>query len=566
MFSRSETGGKAMGHTRLFDQMRSAMQLATQFERDGVSTAEGLERRASAPVSRRQLVQGAAGLAALGLGLGASRGRAASTGPRIAIIGGGLAGLVCADRLRAMGYAATIYEANTRVGGRQYSVRDTFPGQTAELGGELIDNLHKTMLAYANEFNLLKEDLGKAPGEKKFFVRGQLYSEAQVIEEYRQLVPAMHADLQSCSGSPTARNHSAGDVALDNLDFRTWLDTRAAGLPLIREVMAQAYIAEYGLQPSEQSCLNFLLFAHADRSTKFREYGVFSDERFHLVGGNDAIATHIRARLPGPVNLGAELVRLSKNVSGKYELYFNGASKPELADAVVLAVPFSTLRRVQLDSNLGLPAEKTNAINTLGYGANVKTMIGFNGRPWVEQGGNGLIYSDLPNLQTTWETNYSRAGTFSVLTDYAGGTRGLALQNPTAPLGSNNSCGSCHTGSGSALDTDGTVLQMQVDTFLTDLNRVVPGAKARATKVGGKYVVRRGHWNAQKFSRGSYTCYLPGQFTTIAELEGEAVGALKFAGEHTDSFYSWQGFMEGACLSGLRAANEVLDDVKKGRL
>ena len=32
---------------------------------------------------------------------------------------------------------------------------------------------------------------------------------------------------------------------------------------------------------------------------------------------------------------------------------------------------------------------------------------------------------------------------------------------------------------------------------------------------------------------------------------------LFFAGEHTSSFYEWQGFMEGAALSGLRAANEA---------
>jgi monoamine oxidase len=35
-------------------------------------------------------------------------------------------------------------------------------------------------------------------------------------------------------------------------------------------------------------------------------------------------------------------------------------------------------------------------------------------------------------------------------------------------------------------------------------------------------------------------------------------------GEHTDSFYSWQGYMEGACLSGLRTAGEVLADIKAG--
>ena len=48
----------------------------------------------------------------------------------------------------------------------------------------------------------------------------------------------------------------------------------------------------------------------------------------------------------------------------------------------------------------------------------------------------------------------------------------------------------------------------------------------------------------------------------VAEgLTAEPAGLLKFAGEHTDSFYSWQGYMEGACLSGVRAAGEVLADI-----
>jgi monoamine oxidase len=52
----------------------------------------------------------------------------------------------------------------------------------------------------------------------------------------------------------------------------------------------------------------------------------------------------------------------------------------------------------------------------------------------------------------------------------------------------------------------------------------------------------------------------------LARLEGESAGLLKFAGEHADSFYSWQGFMEGACLSGIRAADEVLADIRSGAL
>ena len=48
------------------------------------------------------------------------------------------------------------------------------------------------------------------------------------------------------------------------------------------------------------------------------------------------------------------------------------------------------------------------------------------------------------------------------------------------------------------------------------------------------------------------------QFTTIAGWESAPVGNLLFAGEHTNSFYEWQGFMEGALLSGIDAAAQIL--------
>ena len=71
------------------------------------------------------------------------------------------------------------------------------------------------------------------------------------------------------------------------------------------------------------------------------------------------------------------------------------------------------------------------------------------------------------------------------------------------------------------------------------------------------------HWPSNPLALGSYTCYKTGQFTSIAGLEGQAVGNLHFAGEHTDSFYNWQGFMEGAALSGLAVASTILRAAKK---
>ena len=71
------------------------------------------------------------------------------------------------------------------------------------------------------------------------------------------------------------------------------------------------------------------------------------------------------------------------------------------------------------------------------------------------------------------------------------------------------------------------------------------------------------HWPSNPLTKGSYTCYKPGQFTSIAGLEGQSHDNLHFAGEHTNSFYAWQGFMEGACLSGIDAAKAVLQNFTK---
>jgi len=146
----------------------------------------------------------------------------------------------------------------------------------------------------------------------------------------------------------------------------------------------------------------------------------------------------------------------------------------------------------------------------------------------------------LPNVQTTWETNPSRAtATRAILTDYSGAARGANLNQSTP--------------------------QIQAQHFVSDLDLVFPGAAARATRdLSGQLLVHLEHWPSNPLTRGSYTCYKPGQFTSIAGLEGQPAGNLYFAGEHANSFYEAQGFMEGAALSGLQAASDILRALKKG--
>ena len=497
---------------------------------EGVEAALAVERRAF--MSRRELLSGLAATAALATLPNPVR--AFQSSLDVGIVGAGLAGLACADRLRARGVVASVYEASDRVGGRCYSLRNFFPGQVAERGGELIDNLHKTMIGYANAFGLRREDYEKQPGDVFYYFDGAHYPESAVVEEFRAFVPAMRADLQLISGAPTADSFNRFDLELDRISLAEYLETRGAG-PLLTEVLGEAYLAEYGLELEEQSSLNFLLFAKADRRSRFMPFGIFSDERYHLVDGNDAIAYGISARLAKPVELGLLLVGVRKISDGRIELTFKRGATTVVRkhDVVVLTIPFTVLRGIDLDVSLELPPWKRMAIDELGYGTNAKQMVGFDGPFWAQLGSSGTSYSDLADHQTTWETNYRRAtASRAILTDYSGGRRGAGLNPQNA--------------------------QKEASLFVKALDNVFPGALTHASNVNGHYLVHLEHWPSNPLTLGSYTCYTPGQFTTIAGNEGKPVANLYFAGEHANSFYVWQGFMEGAVLSGIDAANALL--------
>jgi monoamine oxidase len=65
---------------------------------------------------------------------------------RIVIIGAGLAGLVAGHELKRLGHEPTILEAQNRVGGRVYTLRNFAPGLYAEAGAMRIPRTHDLTL------------------------------------------------------------------------------------------------------------------------------------------------------------------------------------------------------------------------------------------------------------------------------------------------------------------------------------------------------------------------------------------------------------------------------------
>ena len=454
--------------------------------------------------------------------------------PTIAIVGAGMAGLHCAYRLLTdLGIAATVYEASDRVGGRMYSDRSIFPdGQHCELGGELIDTGHATMLDLADELGIELLDYEEDdPSLERLtaFVGGTKLTSEEILSGFAPIAAKLddaYAMLADQDFGFVTFDQPNGGNALDAMSIADWFDSIGAEGP-VRTLLEIAYNIEYGLETDEQSFLNLLFLISTD-TDELRLFGD-SDERFHTKDGNDAFVTRLAEALdPAQIELSARLVAIKEQPDGRYLLTFDrdGEAFEATADHVVLTLPFTMLR--QVESNLTFSPPKAAAIAELGYGTNSKLMVGFDARPWRDDhGSNGETFSDL-SYQATWETSRLQPGASGILTNFTGGAAGAAAGKGTA--------------------------EERAADFLDDLEEVFPGVKAAHN---GK--VARFHWPTHRFTNGSYSAYRVGQYTKFAGAEILRHGNVHFAGEHTS--LNAQGYMEGAALTGAMAAKEIADDL-----
>lgn len=516
-----------MGRTPLFRLLQRAAAVASASRHVRMPLDEFLDRvrERRVDVRRRRLLQGAgAGLLLAGCQSVPAPMRARG-GDEVAIVGAGIGGLTAAWRLRQQGVRVRVYEAQQRVGGRMFSLRNHFAdGQVVELGGELIDTGHTHIRTLAGELGLALDDLLDGDtGHDCWYFDGRQAGEDEIVQAFVPVAAAIERDLAAAGdGSYDYRDENPAFRALDAQSIAQWFDANGVS-GWLRKLLDVAYTTEMGLEIGEQSALNFLTFIGTDDKDAFRVFGG-SDERFHVRGGNDLIPTTLAAKLSDAIEPGHVLEAVRGDASGYVLSFRNGSASREVrAQQVILALPFTLLRQVRIV--VDLPARKRRAIDTLAYGSNAKLMIGFQRRPWREAGANGASMSDLA-YQTTWETSRKQAGDAGVLTNFTGGRHGAELGQGTP--------------------------KQQAEAAVAALERVFPGVAAAR----GDAREARMHWPTNPWVRGSYACYRPGDWASILGVMGESVGGLHFAGEHCS--IEAQGFMEGGCESGDLAAQAVL--------
>lgn len=446
--------------------------------------------------------------------------------PRIAIVGGGLAGLTCAWRLKKAGLDATVYEASDRVGGRTHTIHGfQKEGSSCEIGGEYFSSGHRDMVHLARELSL-KIKIASSTNRhlkpfKAFFDNREIPLDEleQSLLSLREKLAMDIADLPEWVTWENADQF----IHLDNMSVAEYLKSKGAD-DLCYHFLCKAFTMEYGMEASKLSAINLLLafkggFAYSP-SSKLKS--------LQISEGNQSICEELSSRMWNTVQLNHKLVNLHQHTNW-YTLSFKigGQVKTIEADYVVLALPFSVLKNIE--SDIHFPDRKQQAINELGYGQKDSLLLGFNKKTWREQGYDGLTFSDE---------------LFGYGSDHLPKNKGV---NHVLSI---NPCGDEATKFLKMSTADAAMKSLH------SLNKIYPGIYQHFDGQALKFC-----WSDYQHSMGSNSCYKVGQYSQFGGEEGKSVENVFFAGEHCS--HNFKGTMNGAVETGNLVARNLARRIQR---
>ena len=470
-------------------------------------------------LNRRRFLSGAVSAAALSASPIRAQGTGSVRGETILVVGAGLAGLVAATRLRDAGKRVILIEARGGPGGRVRTLRGHFDdGIYGELGAARVAESHGYVLHWLNDLGFSLTAF--SPGGPGIQVLNGMRGMADDAAARLRLAPDLNPDERPLSSGQLLAKYIEGvpdelgqpEVDFlnprwreyDRLTWPAWLASRGASKGAIQ-------LMTLGGDSSNFSALFLLqqIMLHRD----LRQY-------LKIEGGMDLLPRAIASRLDGAIRYNCELIRLEQTGSGVRAVCRQGGRTDTIpADRAVLAIPFSTLRRVSLDP-LFSPA-KMGIVAEMAYYQATRFLLQTRTRFWQGARLTGGARTETADI---WDMSFGQRGTrglISITTGNAAIEQRLAAMNGAGRLA-----------------------------FGTDL------AAFAFPQIGGQveksYIQR---WVDEPYARGAFVVFRPGQMTGWAAALSRPEGRVHFAGEHTSP---WNGWMEGALWSGERVAQEIL--------
>ncbi|HWS55284.1 MAG TPA: NAD(P)/FAD-dependent oxidoreductase [Pyrinomonadaceae bacterium] len=416
------------------------------------------------------------------------------------VIGAGLAGLAAAHALTRAGWQVTVLESRERTGGRVLSYRFADnPELVCEVGAEWVGASHERLKALCRDFRIeLKDHRFRAGLMRDGVVKrpGEWSFSPRAEEAFGKF----RGEFQGYTQRARAR--------LDSYDWWTWLEEIGFTEDdlLLRDLQDSTDFGES--------------IRHVSAYAAAAEYFESSPENemdFKMVGGNSRLVEALAASVgEGNIRRGKPVTRVRQR-GGR--VWVTAGGETHTADACVCTVPARVLNDIAFDPPL--PARQREAAEQLQYARIIKNCVLFDERFWGAE--DFSLVSDVTSHYYFHSTRDQKSER-GILCSYAVGEKAdvLAAQNDRRRL---------------------DIITRDLVPFNERAPRLARGVSSYA-------------WQRDRHTRGAYALYRPGQwFTTRLELQKPHLNVL-FAGEH---LADWQGFMEGAVVTGEEAAKALTE-------